>query len=67
VPCYGVGILQGVRMGPPIVEYLERIDETLAPFGGHFVVHGRKAEILEGTDPGTLIILMGKSVPVQPA
>jgi hypothetical protein len=30
-PCYGFGILRDVKMGPPIVEYLERIDATLAP------------------------------------
>lgn len=55
--CYAVGILRQVQMGPAIVEYLERIDATLAPFGGHFIVHGGKAEVLEGTDPGTLIVI----------
>ena len=39
-PAYGVALLQDVRMGPPIVEYLERIDATLAPYGGRFIVHG---------------------------
>ena len=28
---YGVGILTDVNVGPEIVEYLERIDATLAP------------------------------------
>ena len=41
---YAVGLLQDVRMGPAIIEYLERIDATLAPFDGHFVVHGGEAE-----------------------
>jgi len=54
---YAVGILQQVRMGPPIVEYLERIDATLAPFDGHFVVHGGRPTMLEGTSPGTLIVI----------
>jgi uncharacterized protein (DUF1330 family) len=44
-------------MGPAIVEYLERIDATLAPFGGHFIVHGDEPHVLEGTDPGTLIVI----------
>ena len=48
---YAVGILRDVRMGPPIREYLERIDATLAPFGGHFVVHGGEMEMLEGETP----------------
>jgi len=38
---YGVGILRDVKMGPPIVEYLERIDATLAPFDVHFVIHSK--------------------------
>ena len=54
---YGVGILRDVKMGPPIVEYLERIDATLAPFDGHFVIHGGGNEMLEGTSPGTLIVI----------
>ena len=54
---YAVGLLQDVRMGPAIIEYLERIDATLAPFDGHFIVHGAEAEMLEGTSPGTLIVI----------
>ena len=54
---YAVGILQDVRMGPPIVEYLRRIDATLAPYDGHFVVHGGKADVLEGTNPGTVVVI----------
>ena len=56
-PAYGVALLQDVRMGPPIVEYLERIDATLAPYGGHFIVHGATPEILEGTSPGTMVVI----------
>ena len=52
-----VALLRDVRMGPEIVEYLERIDATLAPFGGHFIVHGGAPLMLEGTDPGTLIVI----------
>jgi uncharacterized protein (DUF1330 family) len=35
-----------------IVEYLERIDATLAPSGGRFIVHGGDFESLEGSWPG---------------
>ncbi len=31
---YAVAHMRRVTMGPAIVEYLERIDATLAPFGG---------------------------------
>src|SRR6266851_1544993 len=55
--CYGVGILNDVKMGPPIVQYLERIDATLAPYDGHFIVHGGKPVVLEGTNPGPLVVI----------
>jgi uncharacterized protein (DUF1330 family) len=54
---YGVGILRDVKMGRPIVEYLERIDATLAPYDGHFIIHGGRPELLEGTSPGTLVVI----------
>jgi uncharacterized protein (DUF1330 family) len=54
---YAVGILQRVEVGPAVVEYLERIDATLAPFDGHFIVHGGRNAVLEGSDPGTLIVI----------
>jgi len=54
---YAVGILKQVKMGPPIVEYLQRIDATLAPYDGHFIVHGGEPEVLEGTSPGTFIVI----------
>ena len=49
MPAYAVAHMRQVTMGPPIVEYLERIDATLAPFGGRFLVHGGKPEVVEGT------------------
>lgn len=54
---YAIAILKDVRMGPPVVEYLQRIDATLAPYDGRFAVHGGEARVLEGTDPGTVIVL----------
>ncbi|MBO0773761.1 MAG: DUF1330 domain-containing protein [Actinobacteria bacterium] len=54
---YAVGILRDVELGPAITEYLERIDATLAPFGGRFIIHGGSAKVLEGESPGTLIVI----------
>ena len=54
---YAVAHMRHVTMGPPIVEYLEKIDATLAPFGGRFIVHGGEAEVLEGSWPGHLIVI----------
>jgi uncharacterized protein (DUF1330 family) len=57
MPAYAVAHMRQVTMGPPIVEYLERIDATLAPFGGRFLVHGGDVEVLEGGWPGALIVI----------
>ena len=54
---YAVAHMQTVDMGPAIVEYLERIDATLAPFEGRFVVHGATPDMLEGEFPGSLIVI----------
>jgi uncharacterized protein (DUF1330 family) len=54
---YAVAHFRSVRIGPAIVEYLERIDATLAPFGGRFLVHGSKVEVLEGSWPGSLVVI----------
>ena len=54
---YAVGILNNVQMGSPIVEYLQRIDATLAPFGGFFIVHGGEPTMLEGSNPGTFVVI----------
>lgn len=54
---YAVGILNDVRLGPDITAYLERIDGTLAPFGGRFIIHGGRQDVREGTSPGTVIVI----------
>jgi uncharacterized protein (DUF1330 family) len=54
---YAVAHLRKVAMGPAIIEYLQRIDATLKPFGGRFVVHGGEVERLEGDWAGDLIII----------
>ena len=57
MPAYAVAHMRQVSMGPAVVEYLQRIDATLAPFGGRFIVHGGEVEILEGSWPGFLIVI----------
>jgi len=54
---YAIAHLQDVTMGAEIVEYLQRIDATLAPFEGRFIVHGGATQDLEGTVPGTPIVI----------
>ena len=57
MPTLAVAHLRNVTVGPAIVEYLERIDATLAPFGGRFLVHGDRAEVLEGGWPGDIVAI----------
>ena len=54
---YAVARLTNVRMGPAVVEYLERIDGTLAPFGGRFIIHGGPRQDLEGDFGGVPIAI----------
>ena len=54
---YAIAYLRNVRMGGDIVEYLERIDETLAAYDGHFIVHGATPERIEGVWEGAPIVI----------
>ena len=54
---YAVAHMRQVAMGPQIVEYLHKIDATLEPFGGRFLVHGGNVEVIENDWPGNLIII----------
>ncbi|MFJ5029814.1 DUF1330 domain-containing protein [Streptomyces sp. NPDC088560] len=54
---YGFAHLRSRRHHPDILEYLERIQETLAPFGGRFVVHGPPAEVVEGVWEGSMVLI----------
>jgi uncharacterized protein (DUF1330 family) len=57
MPAYAVAHLRNVNMGAAIAEYLQRIDATLEPFAGRFLIHGAEVEVFEGTWPGHLIII----------
>jgi uncharacterized protein (DUF1330 family) len=54
---YGVAHLRTPTNHPDVVEYMERIQATLDPFGGRFIVHGGPVDVLEGSWPGTLVVL----------
>jgi uncharacterized protein (DUF1330 family) len=47
---YAIAFVRSVEFDADIVEYLQRVDATLDPFGGRFLVHGHGAEVVEG-DP----------------
>jgi uncharacterized protein (DUF1330 family) len=52
-----IAILRNVEMGEELVQYVNRIDETLLPFGGRFLVHGGTGEPLEGNWNSELVII----------
>ncbi|AVO45288.1 DUF1330 domain-containing protein [Phreatobacter cathodiphilus] len=54
---YAVAHLTSVEMGPAIRAYLAAIDATFAPFGGRFLIHGGRAEVLEGPWSGDLVVI----------
>ena len=57
MPVYAVAHVHSVEFGPDIVEYLQRIDATLEPFGGRFLVHGGDVEVIEGQWGRDLIVI----------
>ncbi len=57
MPTYAIARIENVVMGPAIASYLERIDATLAPFEGRFVVHGGAFDRLEGDWSGDVVII----------
>lgn len=57
MPSYAIAHLHEVDFGPEIAQYLTRIDATLAPFGGRFLIHGAKAEAVEGSWSADVIVI----------
>ena len=54
---YGVAHLRTTSNHSDVLEYLERIQATLDPFDGRFIVHGGRVDVLEGDWPGTLVVI----------
>ncbi|MGC4797292.1 hypothetical protein GAR06_03469 [Micromonospora saelicesensis] len=54
---YALAHLRKAPVHAEVLTYLERIDATLAPFGGRFIVHGGAIDVLEGDWPGDVIVI----------
>ena len=54
---YVMAHVHTTNFGPELVEYLRRIDDTLEPFDGRFLVHGGPVDAVEGSWNGDLIII----------
>jgi uncharacterized protein (DUF1330 family) len=57
MPSYAIAHLHSVTLGPDIAEYLARIDATLVPFHGRFLIHGARAEAMEGEWTADVIVI----------
>jgi uncharacterized protein (DUF1330 family) len=54
---YALAHLRTPTINADVLEYIERIQDTLDPYGGRFVVHGVEVEVLEGDWPGSIAII----------
>lgn len=59
---YAIGLLSDLQFGPDIVTYLERIDASLTPFSGEFLVHGTRPHIKEGVFNGDCVVIRFPSI-----
>jgi uncharacterized protein (DUF1330 family) len=57
ISSFAVAHLRSITMGPDITSYLAKIDATLEPYSGRFLVHGSGVETLEGIWTGDLVIV----------
>ncbi|WP_328382639.1 DUF1330 domain-containing protein [Streptomyces sp. NBC_00400] len=54
---YAIAHLRPTAPHPEIFDYIEKIQATLDPFGGHFLVHGSEVEVTEGDWPGSVVVI----------
>lgn len=54
---YAVAMIRETRFNDEVAEYLRRIDDTLAPFSGRYLIHGGPYQPLEGALAGDLVVI----------
>jgi len=54
---YAVAVIRETRFNDDVAEYLRRIDETLVPFSGRYLVHGGPYKPQEGSWTSDLIVI----------
>ena len=54
---YALAHVRSVEFCPDIVEYLEKIDATMDPFGGRFLFPGGTKDVVENTWDGDVILI----------
>ena len=64
---YAIANLRSVDVNDEILEYLLRIDATLEPFDGQFLVHGKTPELMDGDLPGVVVVIAFPDLPTAHA
>jgi uncharacterized protein (DUF1330 family) len=54
---YGLAHLHDPALNGEVVDYIDRIQATMDPFGGRFLAHGPDVGVVEGEWPGTVVLL----------
>lgn len=54
---YAIAHIRPATMNEEILDYIERIQSTMDPFGGRFLVHGKEVEVMEGPFAGTIVMI----------
>ncbi|HLT70726.1 MAG TPA: DUF1330 domain-containing protein [Acidimicrobiales bacterium] len=57
MPAYALAHLRTPQINDEVLTYIERIQATMAPYGGRFLVHGAEVEVVEDDWPGTVVII----------
>ena len=64
---YALAHLRTPTTNQDVVDYIDRIQDTLDPYGGRFLVHGGDVEVMEGSWPGSLAIIEFPDLPAARA
>ncbi len=54
---YALAHLRTPQLNQEVLEYLDRIQATLDPHRGRFLVHGADVDVKEGPWPGTVVVI----------
>lgn len=54
---YAMAQLVEVDLGPEIRQYIEGVEATFEPFGGRWLVHGARPEVMEGPWTADVVVI----------
>ena len=57
MPAYALAHLRTLDFNDEVREYLRRIDGTMEPYGGRFLVHGGQPQVVDGELPGFVVVI----------